>query len=109
MGESKRRRLGADAWRGLLARYVGSGLSVQAFCRRESVSASSFYRWRELLGANLAGAAGTGSAAACSLQSRDAADFIDLGVLSPVNTSASTRLEFKLDLGGGVLLQVVRS
>jgi 4-diphosphocytidyl-2C-methyl-D-erythritol kinase len=34
-------------WRALLLRFSGSGLTVSAFCERESVSTASFHRWRE--------------------------------------------------------------
>ena len=36
-------------WRGLIAAQGASGLSVSAFCRREGISPSSFYRWRRIL------------------------------------------------------------
>ena len=36
-------------WRGVLERQAASGLGVAEFCRRESVSAPSFYSWRRRL------------------------------------------------------------
>jgi len=36
-------------WRSLLSRFAPSGLGVKAFCRREAISAASFYRWQGLL------------------------------------------------------------
>ena len=38
------------AWRGRLARYRGSGLTVGRFGSREGVSVASFYYWRQRLG-----------------------------------------------------------
>lgn len=38
-------------WRSLLAKFDGSGLSVEAFCGRKGISAASLYRWRGLLSA----------------------------------------------------------
>jgi len=46
MDNGKRKRLGEAAWRELLARFAASGLSAAAFCRREAISAASFYRKR---------------------------------------------------------------
>jgi hypothetical protein len=36
--------------RQLIGRQTGSGLSVADFCRRESISTASSYRWRRLQG-----------------------------------------------------------
>ena len=36
-------------WRGVIKRQASSGLSVAAFCRQESISAASFYGWRQKL------------------------------------------------------------
>lgn len=52
----KRQRLGVQAWRALLVQFAGSGLTVAAFCRRESIGTASFYRWRSQLGASSADA-----------------------------------------------------
>ena len=43
----------AGQWQALIVRQAGSGLSVADFCRRESISTASFYRWRRLLGGGL--------------------------------------------------------
>ncbi len=42
-------RRSQSEWRSLLARFSCSGMGVEAFCRREAISAASFYRWRSLL------------------------------------------------------------
>ena len=102
----KRRRLGAEAWRGLLAQFVVSGLTVSAFCEREAVSAASFYRWRSQLG--------TASEEAQRLSvvpmvKRGEAEigFVDLGALSAADALPSG-FELRLDLGGGLMLQLRR-
>lgn len=100
----KRRRLGADGWRGLLAQFVNSGLTVSAFCAREAVSAASFYRWRSLLGVPVVGAERVSlSRTASSLK----ADFVELGALGTTDR-LSSRFELRLDLGGGLMLQLRR-
>jgi len=45
----KVRRTAAE-WKQILDRFDRSGLSVLAFCRRESIVPTSFHRWRERLG-----------------------------------------------------------
>lgn len=39
----------AEVWRERLGRQARSGLSIAEFCRREGVSAASFYQWRRRL------------------------------------------------------------
>lgn len=49
---SKRQATGIDEqdfWRMVLESQAASGLAVQAFCDKEGISPSSFYRWRKLL------------------------------------------------------------
>jgi hypothetical protein len=101
MEKTKQRRLSSKVWRGLIARFEGSGLTAIAFCEREGVSSKSFYRWRTKLSAAGPGQAATRTAARVA---RPAPEFIDLGALR----GGSSRLELRLDLGGGVLLHLVR-
>jgi len=96
----KRRRLSADAWRAVLARFAESGLTVQAFCAREAVGIASLYQWRAKLG----GAVGEPKSRATAGESLKTAGFVDLGTLS----ASVSRVELRLDLGGGVLLHLVR-
>ncbi len=98
----RRRRMGVQAWRALLARFLSSGLTVSAFCRHEAVGTASFYRWRSELGP------ASVDAAQLPVASPDATtDFVDLG---PMTTSGSVpaRFELHLDLGGGLVLQLRR-
>lgn len=108
----KRRRLGEQAWGAVMRRFAGAGKTVDDFCSREGLSAASFYRWRTRLGATgrqqtKAGSAGREQRAALSVQP-SAPDFIDLGSLPVATGDTCNALELRLDLGGGVVLQIVR-
>ena len=98
------RRRSEQAWRELVTRQKQSGLSVQAFCQGEGINAWSLYGWRSRLGAR-----DTGTAAAPvvsrSRVPEPAPEFIDLGALG----SGNSRCEVRLDLGGGVVVHLVRS
>lgn len=87
---STRMRGNVVDWQAMVARQAGSGLSVAAFCARERLSAASFYQWRSRLRRDAVPAAAP-------------AAFVDLGSLSP-----GGRLELRIDLGGGVVLQLAR-
>lgn len=41
-----------ERWLDRIARQASSDVSVSAFCRRERVSAQSFYRWKRILRAS---------------------------------------------------------
>lgn len=88
-----------EQWRLLLQRYATSRSSVEAFCQREAISTASFYRWRARLGEQAKGAV--------AKREHHAPVFIDAGTLS-VKPAPSARLELKLDLGEGWVLQLVR-
>ena len=94
-------RRSVETWRELVARQDRSGLSVQSFCRQERLNAWTFYGWRSRLRKNEAMAEGR---VVVRGQNRELGGFIDLGAL----TGGSSRCEIRLDLGGGVVLQVVR-
>ena len=86
-------------WRSLLAKFDSSGLGVEAFCRREAISAASLYRWRGLLSA----VGDDGETAVIN----KAPAFVDLGTLRSTAVSAP-RIDLKLDLGDGLVLHLVR-
>jgi hypothetical protein len=100
MDKTRRRRRGAAAWRGVLARFAASGLTAVAFCEREGVSSKSLYRWRSRLGS----APDQLPARKVVGVTNTVAGFVDLGTLS----SPHSRLELRVDLGGGVILQIAR-
>ena len=100
----ERQRLGADAWRKLMAKFSDSGLSVRAFCVGEGISHWTFNRWRKRLNdsAPRQSAAKQGATVARG-------GFVDLGTLSTaVGASKSERVELRLDLGDGLTLHLVR-
>jgi putative transposase len=101
MQSIKRRRSEAD-WQELVARQTHSGLSVAAFCQREGISPWSLYDWRKRLRAR---GDREEPVASVPVPKESAAGFIDLGALG----RASSRCEIRLDLGGGVVLHLVRN
>lgn len=82
-----------------------SKLSVQAFCRREGINLSSFYRWQSVLssrGGELVSA--EPSQARCVAGSSPVSgEFIELGSMA-----AAPRVELRFDFGNGVSLTVTR-
>jgi putative transposase len=110
MGEQRRRRLDTRSWREVMLRFGEADMTVSAFCAREGLSTSSFYRWRERLGS-----AGDAEVAVPHRGGRSelavppqTAGFIDLGHLATPPRDAGAGVELRLDLGGGVVLQIVR-
>lgn len=93
-------RRSRSQWRALLSGFKRSGLSVEAYCRGESISAASFYRWRGVLGAG-----GDDRGAGVGEALRPA--FVDLGEFKAA-PAPRQRLDLKLDLGEGVVLHLVR-
>ncbi len=97
------KRRSAEAWRAMVARFAQSGLTEETFCQGEGVSPKLFHRWRMKRGS-----AAPRSAAAKPVRvapsPASSSGFVDLGPLK----DAGSRLEMRLDLGGGVQLHVVR-
>ena len=100
--KGKGSRRSRHEWHALLAKFDGSGLGVDAFCRREAISAASLYRWRNLLNEDSNG----GEA---MVSNREPA-FVDLGSLDSLGSTnpRRSRIELKLDLGDGLILHLVR-
>jgi hypothetical protein len=105
------------AWRNRLARHAASKLTVEAFCRREAVPVGTFYGWQARLRARDANVVLAPTTALALSRS----PFLDLG---SVNSRASraagsdrdrasghprNQLDVRLELGGGVVLHIVRS
>jgi putative transposase len=99
MQQIKRGRRGAEGWGEVLARFAQSGLTVQDFCNREGFSTASLYRWRSILSGS------PDEVRPAKWAGKPRAGFVDLGALS----TGGSRFEVRLDLGGGVLLHLVRS
>ena len=102
MEQVKRIHRDEATWREILARHAGSGLLTSQFCRQEGLNPGVFRRWREKLESSpgLRQAKRTGQPrAAKAMQS-----FVDLGELE----AGGSRCEMRLELGGGVVLSVVR-
>jgi putative transposase len=99
----KRRHLGERTWREVLERFESSGLSVSAFCKREGVGPNSFQRWRARLMTTSQSDSQASSATIPSVPPK----FIELGSIGQASVGTS-RLEIKLDLGGGLSLHLVR-
>lgn len=97
--KGKGSRRSRHEWRSLLAKFDGSGLGVDAFCRREAISAASLYRWRTLLGD---GGDSDRAVVACTTPA-----FVDLGTLDSAGASGP-RIDLKLELGDGLVLHLVR-
>ncbi len=100
-----RRHLDAQSWREVFGRFDGSGESVVGFCKREGLGTSSFHRWRQRLA--------TTTAASTSQEDREpvrqsaAANFIEMGPMGS-HAERASRLDIRLELGGGLVLQLVR-
>ena len=100
-----RERRSESTWREIVARQAQSGLSVQAFCEQESIKAASFYVWRSRVRRGIRDERDQPRAPRKTRPEKATGEFIDLGSLG----SGHSRYEVRLDLGGGVLLHLVRS
>ncbi len=101
MSKIKRVKRSAAMWRELFSRQGSCGLTVTEFCRREGINAGLFRRWRSALDRS-----GEESEAAPESASgaKSIAPFIDLEALS----SRGSRFEVRLELGGRIVLNLVR-
>jgi hypothetical protein len=101
-------------WVERLSRFEKDGRTVVAFCAGEGVSTWSFYTWRKKLAA-VPGPDRPKPAGVTAMTG--AGGFIDAGVARMGATGprgalpqavTSAGVELQIDLGGGVLLRVVR-
>lgn len=101
----RRRRLDEPAWREVLQRFDGARMTVEDFCRAEGLCRSSFTRWRRRLRTPAEAAAPV--VVKASKQETPAA-FVDLGVLGGAGAAPLPALDLRIELGGGVVLHLVR-
>jgi hypothetical protein len=99
--KGQRVRWSAERYAAVSKAQRASGLSLQAYCRREGVNLSSFYRWRDR-----AGSVRRAVRRAVVKSSSAEGEFIALRPL-PMST-AMGGLTLKFDLGGGISLTVSR-
>lgn len=113
MSAKQRRRLSVAQWREVLDRFEPGTQTVASFCAREGVCVASFHRWRARLAGQAAGASHGGrKAVAPSPVPHRSAGFVEIGPLTPTPPPDPTRtpagLLLRLDLGGGLVLQISR-
>jgi putative transposase len=105
MEKISRQRRSESAWREIVERQGQSGLTVPEFCEREGIKAASLYGWRSRLREESQSAPAPPAVPKRPKPSEvPASGFIDLGSLG----TSSSRFEVRLELGGGVLLHLVR-
>jgi hypothetical protein len=109
----KWQRRSKAAWRALIARQAISGETIEAFCRAQGVSRSSFERWRGLLlpaatapDVSLHSVAHHNDRPAVSERSAEHC-FIDAGEIG-LGGNGVKPLEIRLELGGGIVLTIRR-
>jgi hypothetical protein len=87
----------------MVARFAQSGLTEAAFCEGEGISGKLFHRWRAKRVRAMPRAV-VEKATRVAGSPASTSSFVDLGSLK----DSGSKLEMRLDLGGGVLLHVVR-
>jgi putative transposase len=105
MDQITRQRRSVSAWREIVTRQEQSGLTVTEFCEREGLKAASLYGWRVRLRQEATGKKTSPTLSSRAPVEKTPEQFIDLGAIG----AGRGRFEVRLDLGGGVLLQLVRS
>jgi hypothetical protein len=105
MDQIVRQRRSESVWREIVARQEQSGLTVTEFCEREGLKAASLYGWRGRLRQGGRRREGIPEISSRARAEKSSEEFIDLGAIG----ASRGRFEVRLDLGGGVLLQLVRS
>jgi transposase-like protein len=105
MDQIVRQRRSESAWREIVARQEQSGLTVQEFCEREGLKPASLYGWRVRLRQQTIAKRPSPQTSKSTRTEKASEEFIDLGAIG----ASRGRFEVRLDLGGGVLLQLVRS
>jgi transposase-like protein len=103
MEKISRERRSESAWRDIVERQGQSGLTVPEFCEREGIKAASLYGWRSRLREGSQSPPASGAVPKKPSEGPPSG-FIDLGSLG----TSGSRFEVRLELGGGVLLHLVR-
>jgi hypothetical protein len=108
-----RRRLSDQQWQQLFVRFESCTQTVQEFCQTEGLSVSNFYRRRSSTAVATGHTRNTHRDRQMVEGTLIGGGFVDLGCLSaPVPPSSKTSgatLSVRIDLGGGVILQIERS
>jgi len=99
MDQIKRIKRSEATWREIFARHASSQMSVLEFCRSEGINPGVFQRWRSMLNGGSAG-----EKSASRTVAKSVTPFIDIGAVG----ADRTRMEVRLELGGGVVLTVAR-
>lgn len=81
-------RRSAEEWRAIFSKYESSGLSRDAFCRREKLSPTSFGNWRRRLEREQ--------------RSSGEVEFVELSS----GESAAKQCELEVSFPGGVVLRI---
>jgi putative transposase len=105
MEKISRQRRSESAWREIVERQGQSGLTVPEFCEQEGFKAASLYGWRSRLREGSQRPPVSRTVPKMAKRSETSSSgFIDLGSLG----AGTSRFEVRLELGGGVLLHLVR-
>lgn len=104
MDQIVRQRRSESAWREIVARQEQSGETIQEFCEREGLKAASLYGWRVRLREGPSDKKTSPQVSRRTRAEKSSGEFIDLGAID----ASRGRFEVRLDLGGGVLLHLVR-
>jgi len=99
MDKIKRIKRSESTWREIFSRHVSSGLSVLEFCRAEGLNPGVFRRWRSMLTDGI-----QVERSKVRTKAKAVAPFIDIGAVD----AGRSRMEARLELGGGVVLTVAR-
>jgi putative transposase len=100
MDKIKRIKRSEATWREIFSRHASSGVAMLEFCRAEGINPGVYRRWRSRLNGDGMQGAKTQARAA----PKTVTPFIDIGAVG----SVQSRMEVRLELGGGVVLTVAR-
>lgn len=93
----RRTHRSAEQWRTMLQAHTQSGLSQEAFCRREGVSTTSLSNWRKRLGCDAVSAMAAGVKPSPFIELANSVRPLDAGV------------KVRIELGAGLVLELLRA